>query len=238
MVSARSPFPRPSWQPIGIAGLVTIAAGASTLWLPGAWAANLVGLLFFVATYVLVLRHDASTIARYGLGLGGLFEPEPLSLRRMARDTAGAVAWAGAAALLALPAFAVGYAWWWEPKREFQFTLGNSPLSDLVTQIVAVALPEEMFYRGYLQSELEKTWPPVTTGWLRGVGAAVLVTSAVFAVGHLVTIPHVARLAVFFPSLAFGWLRSRTGGIGASVLFHASCNLFALNLGRGYGFFH
>ena len=62
-----------------------------------------------------------------------------------------------------------------------------------------------------------------------------VVTSAVFALGHLATVPEPARLAVFFPSLAFGWLRARTGGIGAGVLYHASCNLFASFLGRGYG---
>ncbi len=35
------------------------------------------------------------------------------------------------------------------------------------------------------------------------------------------------RLAVFFPSLAFGWLRSATGSIVAPVFFHASCNLIS-----------
>lgn len=226
-----------SWQPLGYSALVTLIAGASTLWLPGNWSANLVGMLFFAGTYVLVLRRDVATIADHGLSMGGLFEPEPLSLSRMAADSLRAVAWAGALALVFLPTFAIGYAWWWQPRQSYHFTLGESPFSDLVTQVVAVALPEEMFYRGYLQSELEKTWPPVTSGPLRGVSWALVITSAVFALGHLVTIPHAARLAVFFPSLAFGWLRTRTGGIGASVLFHAACNLFALNLGRGYGFF-
>jgi membrane protease YdiL (CAAX protease family) len=42
-------------------------------------------------------------------------------------------------------------------------------------------------------------------------------------------------LSVFFPSLLFGWLRARTGGIGASVFFHALCNLFAAYLARSYG---
>jgi membrane protease YdiL (CAAX protease family) len=44
-----------------------------------------------------------------------------------------------------------------------------------------------------------------------------------------------ARLAVFFPALLFGWLRARTGGIGASVCFHAICNVYSQLLGRGYG---
>ena len=41
--------------------------------------------------------------------------------------------------------------------------------------------------------------------------------------------------AVFFPALVFGWLRARTGGIGASMLFHALCNVYSQALGRGFG---
>ena len=39
---------------------------------------------------------------------------------------------------------------------------------------------------------------------------------------------------MFFPALLFGWLRCRTGGIGAAWL-HAMSNLFSATLGRGYG---
>ena len=45
---------------------------------------------------------------------------------------------------------------------------------------------------------------------------------------------HPARLAVFFPSLVFGFLRVRTRGIGASMLFHALCNLFSAYLLHSY----
>ena len=66
------------------------------------------------------------------------------------------------------------------------------------------------------------------------VGPALIVSSVIFALGHFATIRDPMRLAVFFPSLAFGWLRARTGGIGAGVAFHASCNVFSEVLGRGY----
>jgi membrane protease YdiL (CAAX protease family) len=39
---------------------------------------------------------------------------------------------------------------------------------------------------------------------------------------------------VYFPSLAIGWLRARTGGIGAGVAVHASCNVFSEMLGKGF----
>ena len=51
--------------------------------------------------------------------------------------------------------------------------------------------------------------------------------------GHFATHAHVARLAVFFPSLVFGWLRARGGGVGAAILFHASCNLYSAWLTDG-----
>jgi membrane protease YdiL (CAAX protease family) len=66
------------------------------------------------------------------------------------------------------------------------------------------------------------------------VGAGLVLASAVFALGHVATTGHVARLSVFFPSLVFGWLRSRTGGIGASVAFHAACNIFSAFLTDAY----
>ena len=61
-----------------------------------------------------------------------------------------------------------------------------------------------------------------------------LLTSALFAIGHIVTIPHPARLAVFFPSLLFGWMRRATGGIAAPIAFHAACNLLVDVVARFY----
>jgi membrane protease YdiL (CAAX protease family) len=229
-----APQPR---DPFLISLVVTALAAASSHGLPEELAANAVGALFFGATYWLVLRHDSRSIEAHGLSLGGLFEPEPISLRRIGRATLRALGWTLAAAAVLLPPFAVGYVYWFAPAQGYEFTLGPAPISEVLTQVLAVALPEEMFYRGYLQTELSRRWPPVSQGPFRGLGLALLVSSAVFAIGHLVTVPHPARLAVFFPSLAFGWLRHQTGGIGASVLFHALCNLFALSLGRGYGLF-
>lgn len=104
---------------------------------------------------------------------------------------------------------------WWL----FNFILG---------QLLLVALPEEVFYRGYVQTRLEQKYPRnrrfmgVQVSW-----KALIYTSGIFAIGHILTIPHPARLAVFFPSLLFGWMRSATGSVLSAVLFHATCNLFA-----------
>jgi hypothetical protein len=120
-------------------------------------------------------------------------------------------------------------------QRTFVFPFTPRALAERVLgQLVLVALPEEAFYRGYLQSRLADAFPMRRRLFGAPVGFAIVLTSALFAVGHLATIPAPARLAVFFPSLLFGWLRSRTKGIGAGLAYHASCNIFSELLFRGY----
>lgn len=104
----------------------------------------------------------------------------------------------------------------------------------LLTQLVLVALPEELFYRGYIQSKLNGVFQKRWRFLGADLGWAVLVTSLLFALGHFFVDWNPARLAVFFPSLAFGWLRERTSTIGASIGFHWMCNVIAELLGRVY----
>lgn len=202
---------------------------------PGEYTGSLVALLFGGATYWLVLRGDSASIEAHGLALGGVFTPEPLDLRRIARDFGRALGWCAAASLLTLPLFWIGYAIWFSPSAEFDPVLDGSFWDAALGHLLVVALPEEMFYRGYLQSRLEQAWPSRWRVFGTRVGAGLLVASLVFALGHLLATPLITRLAVFFPSLLFGWLRARTGGIGSSVLFHAACNVFSLYLAHGYG---
>jgi len=85
------------------------------------------------------------------------------------------------------------------------------------------------------QSALDEVWRPRLRVLGAELGPSLLVTSALFALGHLATELDANRLAVFFPALLFGWLRARTGGVGASIALHALCNLFASYLARSYG---
>lgn len=96
----------------------------------------------------------------------------------------------------------------------------------LMLQLLLVALPEELFYRGYLQTRLDGLVGRDRKVFGVDVNVtSVVLTSALFALGHIITIWHPARLAVFFPSLIFGWMRRATGGILAPLLFHAACNM-------------
>jgi membrane protease YdiL (CAAX protease family) len=96
----------------------------------------------------------------------------------------------------------------------------------LAVQLLVVALPEELFYRGFLQTAWERTDPGAGVRVLGArLGKGFLATQALFALGHLVVLQP-WRLATFFPGLLFGWLRARTGDVAAGVWFHALSNLF------------
>jgi membrane protease YdiL (CAAX protease family) len=96
-----------------------------------------------------------------------------------------------------------------------------------LSQIIVVAIPEEVFFRGYLLSRFEERWPSRLRLWGARVGRPLMLSSALFALGHFLVDFQPARLAVFFPALAFGWMRSRSGSIAAGATFHALCNLLS-----------
>jgi uncharacterized protein len=110
--------------------------------------------------------------------------------------------------------------------------LGWSFVELAFVQLIVIALPEELFFRGYLHALLERRWPARRTLLGGGVGWALVLSSALFALGHLMVEPDPRRLAVFFPGLLFGWMRSATGSILAGTLAHAASNLFITLLER------
>jgi uncharacterized protein len=215
----------------------TVGVAVLSLLIPEDYAATGVGLAFCAATYWTVLRHDAEVIQLHGLAMGGLLLPEQLRPLQLLRSFANAMKWCALSAGVWFPLFVIGYLYFWQPRTEFHFRAGVDPLNEFLAQVLAIALPEELFYRGFLQSRLDQVWKPRVKLLGAKIGYGLLVSSAIFALGHVVTTPALGRLAVFFPSLMFGWLRARTGGVGASIAFHAACNLLTAYLGRGFDFF-
>jgi len=99
-----------------------------------------------------------------------------------------------------------------------------------VVQLLVVALTEELFYRGWMQTTWAATDPRRGVNVLGArLGAGFLVTQGLFAAGHLVVLQP-WRLATFFPGLLFGWVRERTGNLAAPVVVHALSNLFLATL--------
>lgn len=112
---------------------------------------------------------------------------------------------------------------WWFGAR---FTLRLPPdlLRSAVDQVLLIGLPEEFFFRGYLQTQFDQVWkrPYRLFGANWGIGLPLAAT--LFAMCH-VPFGGAGRLIVFFPGLLYGWLRIRTGTIAVPALYHAFSNL-------------
>jgi len=184
----------------------------------------LVALVFLVLPQ-LVLRRRGN-IERYG------FTTQPLGL---------GLAIAAIAILLVLPLFAGGFVVavryacahmpLWVPGSCFRAThpLWRVPADfplQVAAQLVVIALPEELFFRGFLLELLERRFPPKRRWKGGGIGVALVMSSAMFALIHLPKEGYDPRqLATFFPGLLFGWMRSSTRSILASTVTHAGSNI-------------
>jgi membrane protease YdiL (CAAX protease family) len=104
---------------------------------------------------------------------------------------------------------------------------GTSVLAKhFVFHIFVVGFPEELFYRGYMQTRLSlalpKRWSILGTRF----GPGLILTSILFAVAHYLYLPTgPGRFLFFFPGLLYGYLRNRTDNIYTPTLFHALTNI-------------
>ncbi len=224
-------------------GGLALAKLASLAEPTGVLGANLAG----VAAFLFIAVPDARLRARgeawpdYGVPIHGLADAR--TWRAFGRGALVALA----VAAVVFPAFAAGF-WAYaellprlpEGLARVLAPYGGVPelaprLPDrlallAVVQLAVVALPEEMFYRGWMQTAWARRDPGrgVTVLGAR-LGAGFLSTQLLFAAGHLVVLQP-WRLGTFFPGLLFGWLRERTGNVAAPVVLHALSNLFSAPL--------
>lgn len=139
-----------------------------------------------------------------------------------------------------LPLFSLGFVAWnrllcahapeWVPGSCLRllhpsFRLPSDFAMLAAAQVIVVALPEELFFRGYLMGRLEDAWPPRWNVFGAKLGGAWLAQAALFALGHYFVTFEPQMLTRFFPGLVFGWMFARTRSILAGTLFHAACNL-------------
>lgn len=99
--------------------------------------------------------------------------------------------------------------------------------------LLAIApLAEEFVFRGAMQPALHRH------DWGRGsllsgqLTTANVLTSVLFAVCHVPAAGLAVGLMTFAPSLVFGWLRERSGGIAIPIAMHAYYNACYLLLGK------
>jgi uncharacterized protein len=92
----------------------------------------------------------------------------------------------------------------------------------IVLQLFFVALPEEVFFRGYLQEKIGNS--------LKGA----VIVSLLFVLAHFFTLCVASgfiggictqSILTFFPSLIMGYLYARTGTLWGSIVFHFLSNI-------------
>lgn len=132
------------------------------------------------------------------------------------------------AVVLLLP-FAAAFGLWMTRIQGRPFTPGwpEAGLLLLSNHLLLAALPEEVFFRGYLMARFRSLPPEEPPAWMPVTGAN-LAVSTLFMATHLVLRgeAHPMTLGVFFPSLLFGLLRERTGSLAVPIGYHALCNLW------------
>lgn len=94
----------------------------------------------------------------------------------------------------------------------------------IVTQLVVVGLCEEFFFRGYLQTQLNRCFDrPYQFLGVR-FGAGLIVAAVLFALCHIVR-GDLTQLRVVFFGLFAGWLRERTDTIAVPAVYHGVANI-------------
>ncbi len=117
-------------------------------------------------------------------------------------------------AVLALLAIASGSVQW-------QWKLPSYAAMRYPVNLLFTAIPEEAFYRGFVQGELCRFLPKTTMGKV----TALVVSSLIFTFAHFYWSPDLGILAfVFLASLLYGGVYMLTGKIEASILCHFLLN--------------
>jgi CAAX protease family protein len=183
-------------------------------------------LLVLVVTFVLAV----------GLRLPTLWFLVPLTLITLAKRPYGAygLTWRRAGSwrfhlavigAVFLPYVIGHYAWahWWSG-ASFHLRLPADLGQIALDQTLLVGLPEEFFFRGYVQTQCDMVWkrPYRFLGARWGVGLPL--AALLFATCHVPT-GGIGRVVVFFPGMLYGWLRARTESIAIPTLYHAGSNV-------------
>lgn len=206
-----------SWKLVAAYVAALVVAFAAERLAP-TWSGTLIAAVFLYLPFW-VARGQRDPATAWGLHLAG-----------WRRSLGVGLAWCA----LVFPLFVVGFSLFQRLVLHHRLVLdaarllGAGPgwwLEFALWQFAMIALSEELFFRGFLQTGLNARWKRRWRLLGAEVGAAWPVTAALFALGHLATTPHPARLLVFFPGLLMGWLRERSGNLVAPIVFHGLANL-------------
>jgi hypothetical protein len=173
----------------------------------------------FIYIPVWAIRRRRESLEDFGIHLKGVWKE---------------IGFAFLCAIIVFPLFWIGFKIYWNIEQEFSPRFDYDFFNVVLAQFIVVAFPEEFFYRGYLQGRFNQVFKSRLKILKAEVGYSVLLTSALFAIGHFLVEPYPQRLGVFFPSLLFGWMREKRRSIVSPIIFHGLCNIFMDILIIGY----
>jgi membrane protease YdiL (CAAX protease family) len=95
-------------------------------------------------------------------------------------------------------------------------------LTWLVYQFLYVAVAEEVFFQGYVQTNVMRCLGNAHPGRQY---LAMLISAGCFALAHVVVQGQVASALTFLPGVILAWLLIRTRSLLAPILFHGLANV-------------
>lgn len=140
--------------------------------------------------------------------------------------------WSG---VIFIPFFGAAWLWMNVVHGMTSFQMPSLPTWQMVaTQLLIIALPEEIFFRGYVQDVLNRAYEKKWRLFGTSLGMGWLLTALLFAFCHSLIMVQWWHFAIFFPALVFGYLRERTDALMVPILFHATSNLVLDWIVRGF----
>lgn len=137
--------------------------------------------------------------------------------------------------ILIIPFFIANHYWQdWIFDAHYRFRTLPNIGTLILNQLFLVALPEEYFFRGWLQTRLNRLFP---NRWrILGVplGYSWILTAALFSIAHTLIHYQWWHFSIIFSALLFGWLREKTGSISAATLWHCFGNIIIFWVNRSY----
>ena len=187
-------------------------------------------LSFFMNKYRFPARHFVFPAALFLLPLicDKTFSPKKLFIP--SREGLKLFSWVTVATLLFYPPLFFAYNLSFL-HRNFVIPGSSEIIGALLKGLIAIAvaaIPEEFFFRGYIQ---EHVFAAFDKKILKIVSLKNLFTSLLFGLVHALAFLDITRAATFFPSLLFGLFTEKSRGrIFYSILYHVVSNILAFIL--------
>lgn len=151
------------------------------------------------------------------------------------REVGRGLAWGVGGSLVVYSAYLLAAHLWLTRVMGFHFSLRSTPAVILFAkQFMFAALPEEFFFRGFIDTLLQRIWPPRWNLLGARVGGHWLVTALLFALTHSLVHLQWWHIGIVIPGVWFGYLRARTGGLLAPTIAHVCANVISWWIGWNY----